>query len=43
MTYKGPGKTIDGVHARREIEFTVGDFHSAQLLLIPGLPGQPDV
>jgi adenylate cyclase class 2 len=33
MTYKGPGKTIDGVHARREIEFTVGDFHSAQLLL----------
>lgn len=33
MTYKGPGETIDGVHARREIEFTVGDFKSAQLLL----------
>lgn len=33
MTYKGPGETIDGVHARREIEFTVGDFQSAQLLL----------
>jgi len=33
MTYKGPGKTIDGVHARREIEFTVSDFQSAQSLL----------
>ena len=33
MTYKGPGETIDGVHARREIEFNVGDFLSAQLLL----------
>lgn len=33
MTYKGPGETIGGVHARREIEFTVGDFQSAQTLL----------
>jgi adenylate cyclase class 2 len=33
MTYKGPGETIDGVYARREIEFTVSDFQSAQLLL----------
>jgi len=33
MTYKGPGKMIGGVHARREIEFTVGDFQSAQELL----------
>jgi adenylate cyclase class 2 len=33
MTYKGPGETIDGVHARREIEFTVSDFQSAQSLL----------
>ena len=33
MTYKGPGETIDGVHARLEIEFTVSDFQSAQSLL----------
>lgn len=33
MTYKGPGETIDGVHARREIEFTVSDFPAAQALL----------
>ena len=33
MTYKGPGETIAGVHARREIEFTVSDFQSAQALL----------
>lgn len=33
MTYKGPGETIAGVHARREIEFTVSDFQSAQDLL----------
>lgn len=33
MTYKGPGETIAGVHARREIEFTVVDFESAQALL----------
>jgi len=33
MTYKGPGETVDGVHARREIEFTVSDFQSAQSML----------
>jgi adenylate cyclase class 2 len=33
MTYKGPGEMMDGVHARREIEFTVSDFQSAQDLL----------
>jgi adenylate cyclase class 2 len=33
LTYKGPGETIDGVHARREIEFTVSDYHSAKALL----------
>ncbi len=33
MTYKGPGETVGGVHARREIEFTVSDYKSAQLLL----------
>ena len=33
LTYKGPGETINGVHARREIEFTVSDFQSAQSLL----------
>ncbi len=33
LTYKGPGETIGGVHARREIEFTVGDYQSAQALL----------
>ena len=33
MTYKGPGETINGVHARREIEFTVSDYQSAQDLL----------
>ncbi len=33
LTYKGPGETIDGVHARREIEFTVSDFQSARALL----------
>ncbi len=33
MTYKGPGVMIDGVHARREIEFTVSDFQSAQSFL----------
>ena len=33
MTYKGPGETIDGVHARREIEFTVSDYKSAHALL----------
>jgi adenylate cyclase class 2 len=33
LTYKGPGKSIDGVHARREIEFTVSDYQSALSLL----------
>jgi adenylate cyclase class 2 len=33
LTYKGPGETIDGVHARREIEFTVSDYQSARALL----------
>jgi adenylate cyclase class 2 len=33
LTYKGPGETIDGVHARREIEFTVSDYQSAHALL----------
>jgi adenylate cyclase class 2 len=33
LTYKGPGETIDGVHARREIEFTVSDYQSAKALL----------
>ena len=33
LTYKGPGETIDGVHARREIEFTVSDYQSARTLL----------
>lgn len=32
LTYKGPGETIDGVYARREIEFTVSDFQSARAL-----------
>jgi adenylate cyclase class 2 len=33
LTYKGPGETVGGVHARREIEFTVSDYLSAQALL----------
>ena len=33
ITYKGPGEMIAGVHARREIEFAVSDFESAQSLL----------
>jgi adenylate cyclase class 2 len=33
LTYKGPGHDIGGVRARREIEFTVGDFAAAQALL----------
>ncbi len=33
LTYKGPGETLDGVHARREIEFTVSDYQSARALL----------
>jgi adenylate cyclase class 2 len=33
LTYKGPGETIGGVHARKEIEFTVSDYQSAESLL----------
>jgi len=33
LTYKGPGETIDGVLARREIEFTVSNYQSAHALL----------
>ena len=33
ITYKGPGETESGVRKRREIEFTVGDYHAAQVLL----------
>ena len=33
LTYKGPGEVQDGVSARTEIEFTVGDFDNAQALL----------
>lgn len=32
LTYKGPGETMDGVYARREIEFTVSDYESARAL-----------
>ena len=33
LTYKGPGKTIDGVHLRKEIEFAASDFDAAQAFL----------
>jgi len=33
LTYKGPGATTGGVRARREIEFTVGDFEAARSFL----------
>lgn len=33
LTYKGPGELLDGVRLRREIEFSVSDFQSAQLFL----------
>ena len=33
LTYKGPAQIKDGVSARTEIEFTVGDFANAQALL----------
>jgi adenylate cyclase class 2 len=33
LTYKGPSENIDGVSARTEIEFTVGNFENAQELL----------
>ncbi|MCD6402016.1 MAG: class IV adenylate cyclase [Anaerolineales bacterium] len=33
LTYKGPGKTDKGVHAREEIEFTVSDYQKAKAFL----------
>jgi adenylate cyclase class 2 len=33
LTYKGPGETVEGVHARKEIEFTVSDYQFAESLL----------
>jgi len=33
LTYKGPSEVKQGVSARTEIEFTVGDFEDAQALL----------
>jgi adenylate cyclase class 2 len=33
LTYKGPGKIVGGVRARREIEFSVGDFDAARSFL----------
>ena len=33
LTYKGQGKSINGVLARDEIEFTVGDFETARQFL----------
>lgn len=33
LTYKGPGESMDGVHARQEIEFTISDFQAGKALL----------
>lgn len=33
LTYKGPGSIQDGARLRQELEFTVGDFATAQALL----------
>jgi len=33
LTFKGPAQMMDGVRLRQEIEFTVGDFHSARAFL----------
>lgn len=33
LTYKGPGQTVDDIHARKEIEFTASDFNAAQAFL----------
>ena len=33
LTYKGPGKSVDGVLAREEIEFSASDFNQAQAFL----------
>ena len=33
LTYKGPGELLEGIRLRREIEFSVSDFKSAQSFL----------
>ena len=33
LTYKGPSELIDGIFSRQELEFTVGDFETAQRFL----------
>jgi adenylate cyclase class 2 len=33
LTYKGPGKLVDGVRSRQELEFTVSDFGTAHHFL----------
>jgi len=33
LTYKGPGKMVDGVQSRTEIEFTVSNFNQAKNFL----------
>lgn len=33
LTYKGPGQVRDGVHLRRELEFSVSDFDTARAFL----------
>jgi adenylate cyclase class 2 len=33
LTYKGPGQTVGGVRARREIEFSVDNFKAARSFL----------
>lgn len=33
LTYKGPGQVSEGVQSRTELEFTVGDFETAQRFL----------
>jgi adenylate cyclase class 2 len=33
LTYKGPGELMEGVRARREIEFSVSDFKAARSFL----------
>ena len=32
LTYKGPARSVDGVRARKEIEFVVSDFDAARTL-----------
>ena len=33
LTFKGPSSLVDGIFSRQELEFTVGDFGTAQKLL----------